>query len=101
MDLWTHFGTDSLGFVCDTFLFCLVMLPSSYPYTILVMLGKLTGLCFEALHSGTDLLCFVCVRHFVVLGSIPTLWPLGYNYAAFLLSLFHIGDAQWARWPLL
>ena len=27
----------------------------------LVMLGKLTGLCREALHSGIDVLCVLCM----------------------------------------
>ena len=71
----------------------IVMLPSSYPYAILVILCGLTGLCYEALHSGADLLCLVCVRHFVVLGSVTMLEPFDYGCGAFLLSLYHIGDA--------
>ena len=44
------------------FSFChaVAMLPSPYPYPILVMLGGLSSLCGETLHGGTDLLC-VCV----------------------------------------
>ncbi len=49
------------------------MLPSPYPYPILVMLGGLSSLCGETLHGGTDLLCVVCGMHFVVLSSVPTL----------------------------
>ena len=57
------------------FSFChaIAMLPSPYPYPILVMLGGLSSLCGETLHGGTDLLCVVCGMHFVVLSSVPTL----------------------------
>ena len=42
----------------------MVVVLSSYPYTILVMRSGLAGFCCGVLHSGTDLLCVLALLLF-------------------------------------
>ena len=77
--------------------FSIVMLLSSCPYSVLVMLGGLDGLCCWVLHSGIDLICVVGIllswEVFVHFNCLPSLCCLP-------LSRCHVGAALLACWPL-